>query len=252
VFRNFLIVGTQRTGSTALVRSLTFHPDIACGDEWTQRVPAHRKFQVTERSLAGDFSALTDAQRGRIEPAFGPHTRWLGFKLLFRSSDKWLVHPAFAPALWLDRFGGYLRWIARRPSLHVIHIVRNDPVDWLKSKYLADTSRAYAARSYPEDLTITIPLGKAVRRLETKRWIDLRLASLARSNPYLCISYEDFLESDRAIVERLMAFLDCDPARLRDFDYRKQRKQSRRQASEYIANHEALRTRLLREGYLQG
>jgi hypothetical protein len=238
--QNFLIVGTQRTGSTALVRSLTFHPDIACGDEWTQRVPAHRKFQLTEKSLAGDFSLLTEAQRKRIEPVFGPHTRWLGFKLLFRSSDKWLIHPRFAPALWLDRFGSYLRWIAARPALHVIHIVRNDSVDWLKSKYLADTSRAYAARAYPEDLTITIPVGGAIRRLKTKRWIDDQLSKLSGSNPYLCISYEEFLESDRAVVERLMGFLVCDPARLLDFDYRKQRKQSKRPASSYIENFDEL------------
>ncbi len=240
MFQNFLIVGTQRTGSTALVRSLTFHPDVACGDEWTQRVPAHRKFQVTEKALAGDFSVLTEGQRKRIEPAFGPHTRWLGFKLLFRSSDKWLVHPRFAPALWLDRFSSYLRWIAGRPSLHVVHIVRTDSVDWLKSKYLADTSRAYAAKAYPEDLTITIPVREAIRRLETKRWIDSELSQLSGSNPYLRISYEEFLESDRAVVERLMTFLDCDPARLRDFDYRKQRKQSKRAACDYITNFSEL------------
>jgi hypothetical protein len=250
VFRNFLIVGTQRTGSTALVRSLTFHPDIACGDEWTQRVPAHRKFRVTESSLAGDFSALTAAQRKRIDPVFGPHTRWLGFKLLFRSSDKWLIHPRFAPALWFDRFGSYLRWIARRPSLHVIHIVRNDPVDWLKSKYLADTSRAYAGKEYPEGMTIEIPVRGALRRLATKRWIDDRLSQLNRSNPYLCISYEDFLESDRAVVERLMGFLDCDPAHLRDFDYRKHRKQSKRDASEYISNHAVLKAALEERGII--
>jgi hypothetical protein len=248
MFRNFLIVGTQRTGSTALVRSLTFHPDIACGDEWTQRVPAHRKFRVTELALSGDFSPLTAAQRRRIEPVFGLHTRWLGFKLLFRSSDKWLIHPRFAPALWLDRFGSYLRWIARRPSLHVIHIVRNDPVDWLKSKYLADTSRAYGGREYPEGLTIDIPVHGAIRRLTTKRWIDDRLSLLRRSNPYLCISYEEFLDSDRSVVERLMAFLDCDPARLRDFDYRKHQKQSRQDASEYISNHALLRAALKERG----
>jgi hypothetical protein len=236
VLKNFLIVGTQRTGSTALVRSLTFHPDIACGDEWTQHVPAHRKFAVTERALRGDFSVLTPIQRKRIEPAFGPQSRWLGFKLLFRSSAKWLLHPRLAPALWLDRFAAYHRWIAARPGLHVIHIVRRDPVDWLKSKYLADTSRAYAAKAYPEDLTISIPVREALRRLEAKRWIDERLSTLDATNPYLCVGYEEFLDSDRSVVERLMGFLDCDPARLRDFDYRKQRKQSKRPASDYITN----------------
>jgi hypothetical protein len=250
MLRNFLIVGTQRTGSTALVRSLTFHPDIACGDEWTQRVPAHRKFAVTEKALAGDFSVLTAIQRKRIEPVFNAETQWLGFKVLFRSSSKWLLHPRFAPALWLDRFGAYVRWLAARPTIHVIHVTREDPIDWLKSKYLADTSRAYAGKEYPRDLTIDIPTGTALRRLAAKRWIDERLAELERTNPYCRVRYEDFLESDRAIVLRLMEFLNCDAARLRNFDYRKLRKQSRRPASDYIRNYGQLKAALERARFI--
>ncbi len=83
---NFLIVGTQRTGSTALVRSMTFHPEIACGGEWTQHAPSHRKLWTAEQSLSANFAVLTAPQRRRIELSFGEHTRWLGFKLLFRSS----------------------------------------------------------------------------------------------------------------------------------------------------------------------
>ncbi len=49
-----------------------------------------------------------------------------------------------------------------------------------------------------------------------------------------------------------MGFLACDPERLRDFDYRKQRKQSKRQASDYIMNYEALYSRLERDGRLRG
>lgn len=229
---------------------MTFHPEIACGNEWTQHVPAHRKFMVTEKALSGDFSVLSAVQRKRIEPAFNAQTRWLGFKLLFRSSGTWLVHPHYAPALWFDRFEAYLRWLAARPAMHVIHITREDPIDWLKSKYLADRSRAFAGKEYPAELTVEVPVREALRRLAAKRWIDDRLAWLGRSNPYLRIRYEDFLESDRAVVLRLMAFLDCDPAKLGEFDYRKLRKQSKRSASDYISNFEQLKAALGRAGVL--
>lgn len=223
------------------MRALTFHPEIACGDEWTQHVPAHRKFAVTEQALSGNFSTLSSGQRTRIERVMSPDTRWLGFKVLFRSSAKWLQHPRYAPALWLDRFDAYLRWLAAKPSIHVIHIFRQDPIDWLKSKYLADKSRAYAAgREYPEGMTIEIPLREASRRLETKRWIDDRIAQLNRSNPYLRVAYEEFLQSDRKVVLKLMEFLQCDPEKLREFDYRKQRKQSKRSARDYITNYDQL------------
>lgn len=240
MFRNFLVVGTQRTGSTVLVRSLTFHPDIASGDEWTQRVPVLRKLAFTASVLAGDFSGLTAAQRSRIEPRFNAGTRWLGFKVLFRSSNKWFGHPRLAPALWLDRLEGFRGWLAARPAIHVIHIVREDPIDWLKSKYLADRSKVYAAGKSYSDETIEIPVEEAMKRLEAKAWIDRRLSGLSGTNPYLRITYEEFLESDRAVVLKLMRFLDCDPDMLGEFDYRKQQKQAKRPASAYISNYCAL------------
>jgi hypothetical protein len=142
--------------------------------------------------------------------------------------------------LWLDRFDAYLRWQAARPAIHVIHIVRKDPVEWLKSKYLADKSRSFKGREYPEDIMVEVPIREALRRLATKRWIDSCLSQLSRSNPYICVSYEDFLESDRTIVFKLMKFLDCDVGKLREFDYRKQTKQSKRSACDYITNYQQL------------
>jgi hypothetical protein len=233
-----MIIGTQRTGSTALFRALNFHPEVACGSEWTLDVPAHRKLVVTEQALSGQFSVLSSAQRERIERVFSSGSRWLGFKLLFRSSGIWLAHPRYAPALWFDRFEAYLRWFAARPALHVIHIVRTDSIEWLKSKYVSDKARAFAGKGYPEGLRIRIPIREALRRLETKRWIDGRLSRLSESNPYLCVSYEEFLESDRKVVLKLMNFLQCDPSELGEFDYRKHVKQSRRQASDYVANYD--------------
>lgn len=238
--RNFIIVGTQRTGSTALFRSLNFHPDVACGSEWTQDVLAHRKLIVAERALSGDFSALSPRQRRRIDQVYTADKRWLGFKLLFRSSGAWMLHPRYAPALCLDRLEAFIRWIAARPEMRIIHVTRNDAVDWLKSKYLADRSRAFAGKGYPEGLTVRVPVGEAVRRLRAKAWIDTRLASLSASNPYIRVSYEEFLDSDRAIVGRLMQFLDCDLQKLGDFEYRKQQRQSKGSARDYIRNYDQL------------
>jgi hypothetical protein len=164
----------------------------------------------------------------------------------------WLVHPRFAPALWLDRFGAYLQWFASRPSIRIIHIVRRDPLEWLKSKYLADKSRAFAGREYPDGIKVHIPIGEGLRRLKTKGWIDRRLSQLSATNPYVRIVYEDFLESDRAIVSQLMEFLGCNPERLSDFEYRKQQKQSKRPAHEYITNYRQVVAALQETGQSAG
>jgi hypothetical protein len=248
--KNFLIVGTQRTGSTALHRALNFHAQIACGGEWTLEVPSHRKLSVAEKGLRGDFSDLGERQRIRIERVFHDGTKWLGFKLLFRSSGRWIVHPRFAPAIWLDRLEGHIAWLARRRDIRVIHIVRRDPVEWLKSKFVSDRFQSWAGKEYPKSLVVDVPIGEAIRRLRAKAWIDARLRTLERTNPYLRIAYEEFLESDADVVRRMLDFLECDPGLLRNFDYRTHRKQSTKSAREYIANYESLLDALGRHSLL--
>lgn len=242
--KNFIIVGTQRTGSTALFRSFNFHPEIACGREWTHDFPFYKKLSVTERALAGDFSVLSPRSRKLIEAECSDETRWLGFKILFRSSDKWLIHPKLAPALWLDRLEAHIEWLARRTDISVIHLSRKNPVDWLKSKYLASRTGSYTQTPYPDQEKVRIPVKRAVKRIQTKNWLDTRLATLERSNPYLRIYYEDFLKSNRDVIHAMMNFLECDPTDLGDFNYRKLKKQSKGSADRYIANYEQLTTAL--------
>ena len=85
-----------------------------------------------------------------------------------------------------------------------------------------------------------MPVGEALRRLHAKSWIDQKLFGLNESNPYLRVCYEDLLESNRNIVFKLMEFLRCDENKLREFDYRRQIKQAKRTASDYISNYPEL------------
>ena len=195
---------------------------------------------VTQRALDGDFGVLTDRSRDLIAKLYNDRTRWLGFKLLFRSSDKWLYHPRFSPALWLDRLESYLWWISQRPDVHIIHIVRKDAIDWLKSKYLSSKTGFFTQKPYPDGFKIKIPLRGAVRRLQAKNWLDTRLATLSHTNPYLCVCYEDFLQSNYEVMLSLMQFLQCDPTQIGEMNYRKLKKQSKGSAENYISNYEQL------------
>src|SRR5688500_15708672 len=180
MIENFIIVGTQRTGSTALYHALNFHPDISCGGEWTLHIPWYKKIRVAQQALEGNFSGLTPRNQKLIGNVFHEQTKWLGFKMLFRSSDKWFLHPRLAPALQLDQLEPCLSWIGKQPKMHVIHIVRRDAIDWLKSKYLASATGHFTREHYPNDFKVDIPLRRAVKRLRAKNWIDHRLASLAQ------------------------------------------------------------------------
>jgi len=247
---NFLVVGTQRTGSTALVQALNNSPEVACGGEWTQTVPWYNKIKITERALRGDLAVLAPHHIQRMDELGCSQARWVGFKLLFRSSDKWLFHPRFAPALWLDCLEDYRRWLAKRRDIHVIHIVRCDAGEWLKSKYLADATGLYGNQKYPEGIKLTIPVWRAINRIRSKNWVDGRLALLDRSNPYLRLYYEDLLACEDDALIAALRFLQCDPQRLMKAKQHREI-QSRAPALDYLSNYDQLITELGRRNLLR-
>lgn len=236
---SFLIVGTQRIGSSALAESIGFHPRIASGAEWTQAVSWHRKLYVTGRVLAADFSVLPKRQHDRATSIMNSRIERLGFRSLFRSSDKWLVHPRFAPALWLDRLEDHIAWLQSHSHVHVIHLIRRDNVAWLRSKFLSRESKSYFGKPYPAGMKVTIPLREAKARLQSKDWVDARLSSVAVTNPYLRVRYEEFLAGSQAVTGSVLRFLGCDPEEL-EGQKRGLNKQSSEPIDDQILNYDEL------------
>ena len=246
----FLIVGTQRTGSQALFLALNLHPEVVCGGEWTQDVPGHRKLAVAKRALEGNIQDVRQhrpADEMRRADELGASAGWYGFKILFRSSDKWLVHPRLSPALVVDRLEAHLMWLRERADIRIIQLVRRDGIEWLKSKYLARSTGSFTHTHYPDDAKVTVPVAKAIKALEAKNWVDRRLSTLASSNPYLRVVYEDFSADNRRGLEGCLEFLGCDPTRVPQ-DARFTEKQSKQSAVRYIRNHDELSRALDRRG----
>jgi hypothetical protein len=207
----FLIVGTQRTGTSAIAEQLGLHPAITCGWESTNHVWPMRRIAVAEQVLAGDFRRLLAKERAYIASIHHEGKQALGFRRLFRSSAKWLFDPGWAPALWADRLEAHLTWLQRRPDIHVIHVTRSDNLAWLQSMGLARVTDSYVGKSYPEDAAARWPLGEAHRRVLSKHWVGRRLATLRESNPYINVGYEAFRADNTAVVNELVAFLGFDP-----------------------------------------
>jgi hypothetical protein len=238
----FLIVGTYRSGTSAIVEAVGRHPEVLCGMEWTHRLAPWRQISAAKAALAGDFSELLPRHRNQLAASRIDGKRVIGFKRLFRSSDKWLMHPALSPALMMDRFGAHIRWLRDDPAIRIVHIVRQDNIAWLKSKILSDATGRYSGAKYPDDLKLSIAPAEAKRRVAAKLWIDARLQSLSASNPYLRVNYEGFLEDNFQVTSRIVGFLGCDPA---DLPMGKLEHQSQSRASRAtIGNIEELRRAL--------
>lgn len=243
---NFIVVGTQRTGSSVIAEAIGSHPHIACGWEWTQRGAFPRQIALATRGLSGDFSWLDPHNREHMNEIVTQQTRWLGFRRLFRSSDKWLLHPAVSPPLWIDRFESHLRWLRGRPEIRVVHVVRGDNVEWIKSKALARENSAFVNKSYT-DMAVRVPIRDAIRRVVSKNWVDGRLQSLSAGNPYLCVRYEDFVADEAAVLAHVFRLLHCDP-NLTPARERKLRKQSTQDTQDYISNYDELVAALEQRG----
>lgn len=171
---------------------------------------------------------------------------WLGFRVLFRSSADWILHPRIAPALWLDRLEGYIGYVARRPEVHVIHIVRRDNVAWLRSRLLSSQSGIYNTKPYPIGMRVTISLCTARARVRSKDWVDCRLSGLARTNPYMRVYYEDFLAEPEKAIAPALSLLNCDSREVVT-RARKNKKQSSERLDDQILNYHELIDALERE-----
>jgi hypothetical protein len=230
--------------------SLNFHPEVVCGREWTVGTAWYRKLGVAQRALAGDLSDLGPREKERVEKLLHQRSRWLGFKLLFRASDKWLVHPRFSPELWLDQLESFRRWLAHQPEIRIIHIVRCNGLEWLKSRYLARATGFYSSKQYPDGIQLDIPVRSAINRLRAKDWIDGRLATLEASNPYLRIYYEDVEKCEHDVLRSMLQFLQCDTMQLSQAKHGLQ-KQSNKPAENYLSNYNQLLKELQNQDLLQ-
>jgi len=245
----FVIVGTQRTGSSAYAEALNSHPGIACGWEWGQKALFIDKTRVAESAYSGDFSMLRAHERDHILSLLEKRPDWIGYRRLFRSSDKWIIKPAISPAIWADQMDRYIAWLSRNQGIHVIHIVRRDNIAWLRSKYMANLTRSFVGKSYPDGVSIKIPIEQAVRRILSKEFVDGRLATLSGTNPYLRINYEEFLDNRDCVIADSFSFLDCAPLSTEE---REQtiRRQSIRSPEEQVINYAELHDALSRRGLL--
>jgi hypothetical protein len=246
VLRRYVITANYRTGSSAIAEAVAAHPHIACGWEWTKHTLPWQKIPAARRGLKRDFSLLLPRHQAWMAATVAKETQAIGYRQLFRASDKWLLHPRNAPALVIDRLEAHLRWWASDPEIHVIHIIRRDDIDWLKSKALAEAAGRFQG-AYPESLKVSISPHEAARRIKTKHWIDARLATARHSNPYYRVTYESFRADNFAVAAQLVTFLGFDAGLLQPLKLKLQ-PQSREGSIKQIENLASLRAYLAGRG----
>jgi hypothetical protein len=236
--KNFIIVGTQRTGSSALAEGISTHPKIACGWEWTQRVNALKLPTISKKALFNhEFDGLNEKNREYAQSIFREDLEYFGYRRLFRASSRWFLHPYFSPLVVIERLDWHLDWIVEN-QISVIHIVIADNLGWLKSKAVTKKTGSFSGEKYADDIQAEIAPSEALKRIKAKHWLDGKLASLKDRTPYIQVVYEEFKENNFTEVKRVIEFLGQDPALLPSLDTEmKLKPQSSKPDTEMLSNY---------------
>lgn len=242
--RNFIVLTTQRTGSSWLMDRLDSLP----GTEGHMELFYHEPRREPARAGRNDYARFVESRgnhaRGRrpfavfryLDGLYGRHAA-AGFKLMYSQ---------------LREYPEVLAYIVLR-RLPVVHLVRNNHLDVLVSEALAErTGRSHdtaseAGRREDRQVQVTLDPGALVariRRLSGKQRI-MRGVLRLMPNPVHEVAYETLFE-EPSRFEALCRFLKVDAA----FGAQESRLVKRQRAphSEVIANFGEVRDALERAG----
>lgn len=202
----FIILATQRTGSSFLGTSLDSHPEVTCCEELF--MPRNRN-EITYRSYRQSswihrFTHLLSQQRlvhaylDHVASSAKPGASAWGFNLMYNQAIK---YPAT------------LSW-CRRNDVRIIHLLRRNLLKVLTSREVA-RKRKSTTKSDPVYLstkplprtTVVLPVASLRTKLDQlAELVDQYRARFADS-PYLELEYEMLVADQEAEISRILDFL---------------------------------------------
>ena len=199
----FVIVATQRSGSTWLSASLDRHPQVVCHGEIFQRqhasspsydsfVAAHNGRRVL-RAVA-PWRTTGEFLDRLLDPLLDPPgpARTIGFKVMYNQLHR---HPEL------------LLEMRRRP-MSVIHLVRHNVLKTRISAMVARERGIWAAdRPVDQPAKVTVPLEGLLEDLKRRQWRIRVHRTLLRPVHPLEIAYEDLLRQPEVEFRRVTSYL---------------------------------------------
>ncbi len=200
----FIVLSTQRSGSTFLVTSLSSHPRIHCYEELflhTNHDPeAYLTYRTANmgRRLTHLFQRkqLIDKYLLDIYSPNGNNTQAVGFKLMYPQIRQ-------LPEI-VD--------LVKEQNIKVIHLIRQNTLKVIASHQAAKKRKLYH---------ITRPLDCISKVHLTPRKVKSSLVYLTQqvqmyrqvfaNNPYLEVTYESFVANRDYETQRILKFLQIEP-----------------------------------------
>jgi len=222
----FVLVGTQRSGTTLLRSALDRHPEILClGEVFYLNKELKKRAHESRTSARGkDLSAGFSSWRKHSYQTYVEQTTLRGIgHWLFRGklTCKYLEHlysiegyPAVGFKMMTNqirKFPAVLPYI-KQHEIRVVHMLRENPFDILLSR-LSLVARGYAhsASQAGEAVTLHIPVNTLVDELRSIRDEGYHWKNVFESRaPYLMVTYDRFVQERQSVSRELLSFLNVD------------------------------------------
>ena len=202
--KKFVVVGTQRSGTTYIRHCLNSHPEILCDGELFLKKFPHQ---------SGYFQYIKSLPFGRLRHALlrpllintfldryyqQPGCNAIGFKLMY-SEVRWL--PYACP---------HVMSYIKKHEISVIHIIRENILKTLISREVARTQNVYHAKSSIEIKKIRINTNTLLKGLGKIKRENEWWAEQLSGGDYMSVTYEEFVADKDSISKQMLSYLSID------------------------------------------
>ena len=196
----FMVLTTQRSGSTFFCTSLASSPHICCEPQAFGRPPSKFRTFIDDKLPAGmAFDHLRPKDRRSLVEQFLDRTfsniqgaKSMGLRLMY---DHIWQTPEILP--WMVLY-----------SVHLIHLIRRNRLKTLLSRQIARRTGRYHSKRPLSPVQVRVPCHNLIPKLiqiKTERRQSKR--DLSRLYPYMEIFYEDFVAHRKRETARIGNFL---------------------------------------------
>lgn len=200
----FIIVSTQRTGSTFFRTSLDSHPDICCAGESflahykePNGYTAYLKGSLKRRAI--NLLARKSEVYSYLDELYSQlGYEAIGFKFMYAQASR-------VPR----RYPMVMRYV-RDHGVCVIHLVRSNSLRVLVSRYRLRASGVSRSRTAVSADSVIIPTKSLCRDLEILELEKQRWNRVLEEFPCLDVTYEQFVSQREQEVRRILKFLGAD------------------------------------------
>lgn len=224
----FILLASQRTGSTLLKTLLDSHPDILVFGELFvsfDRIDwANRKEPRDPAPLLDEFQSRPyEAVCNHIYAPYARDGRAAGFKLLYHQA-----RGGAQAALW-ER-------LREDREIHVLHLTRRNKLKQLVSREMARETNAWIRfkdDQPPPTVTLRLEPKQCEAEFHHLERCRLREKVAFKEHPYFELCYEDLVRNRGEVLDRVLAFLEVPPHSLKSHLCR----QSSRPLREVLENY---------------